>query len=445
MADWEWGLGYNTQLSGGFVKGEWTWVSGKAYSFTLSYDGQGNGTYTVSDNGSVLLSKAYTGSPGKLLRTGNALQAWVKTSPNIGLGAKVKLTVNSINGTVLNRTIQTLGNNLESFDAVTVEGQNLTTGFSLTGTVTLTFSGTIPYGSRLNFAITAGNTACTTQQQKQLGYVYSDHLDTPRLIHNAQGQALWIWDSDAFGTTTANENPSNLGTFNYNLRFPGQYYDQETKTHYNYFRDYDPATGRYIQSDPIGLGGGNNTYGYVGGNPVISIDTLGLWSTEAHNLILDRAFNGLSSFAIQAIKAGSAGADAAYNQLIGNPAVHAMRKPGESVESARQRACKFIDDRLKKYRQLMGSSRASVRYMAYFELGEAMHTIMDSTSPAHAGWQQWTAGDLLSSAGRNRISSHGDLRNSIEGARSLTPTLMQATLTRMSSILNGADCKCVLQ
>ena len=41
-----------------------------------------------------------------------------------------------------------------------------------------------------------------------------------------------------------------------NLRFPGQYYDQETGLHYNYFRDYDPSTGRYIQSDLIGLRGG---------------------------------------------------------------------------------------------------------------------------------------------------------------------------------------------
>lgn len=38
-ADWEWGLGYNTQLSGGFTKGEWAWVSGKAYSFSLTYEG----------------------------------------------------------------------------------------------------------------------------------------------------------------------------------------------------------------------------------------------------------------------------------------------------------------------------------------------------------------------------------------------------------------------
>jgi RHS repeat-associated protein len=66
------------------------------------------------------------------------------------------------------------------------------------------------------------------------------------------------------------------GLFEMPLRFPGQYYDQETGTNYNYFRDYDPSIGRYIQSDPIGLQGGLNTYGYVGGNAVGSVDPLGL-------------------------------------------------------------------------------------------------------------------------------------------------------------------------
>jgi RHS repeat-associated protein len=91
------------------------------------------------------------------------------------------------------------------------------------------------------------------------------------------GNTVWQWDGEAFGNTPPNENPNGAGNFTFNLRFPGQYFDVETNLFYNYYRDYDPATGRYIESDPIGLVGGLNTYLYGDANPISRVDPLGLW------------------------------------------------------------------------------------------------------------------------------------------------------------------------
>jgi len=87
---------------------------------------------------------------------------------------------------------------------------------------------------------------------------------------------MWTWNADPFGTDAANPNPSGAGPFAYNLRFPGQVFDGEAGLQYNYFRDFDPATGRYIESDPIGLNGGMNTYAYAAGNSINSVDNSGL-------------------------------------------------------------------------------------------------------------------------------------------------------------------------
>ena len=114
-------------------------------------------------------------------------------------------------------------------------------------------------------------------------YLHTDHLMTPRYATNTSGSTVWTWDSGAFGA----EAPTGSATVN--LRFPGQYYDGETSLHYNWNRYYDPATGRYISSDPIGLVGGLNTYLYAMANTLINFDPEGLYTlTDAEKSLEQR-------------------------------------------------------------------------------------------------------------------------------------------------------------
>src|SRR4249919_108579 len=86
-------------------------------------------------------------------------------------------------------------------------------------------------------------------------------LNTPRVIADSTGTTVWRWDQgEPFGNDVPNNNPSGAGAFDFPLRFPGQYFDRETSLAYNVMRDYDTGLGRYVQSDPIGLDGGLNTY-----------------------------------------------------------------------------------------------------------------------------------------------------------------------------------------
>lgn len=117
----------------------------------------------------------------------------------------------------------------------------------------------------------------------QLHYIEPDHLGTPRVvIHPVRNVAVWSWDlrGEAFGNNSPNQNPDgDASQFVFNLRFPGQRYDSTTGLNYNYFRDYDATTGRYVQSDPVGLHGGMTTYSYGGGTPILAIDIFGLKDT----------------------------------------------------------------------------------------------------------------------------------------------------------------------
>jgi RHS repeat-associated protein len=98
--------------------------------------------------------------------------------------------------------------------------------------------------------------------------ILTDQLGAPRKVLDPPGGAvIWLWDSkEAYGYQSPNEDPGSTGLlFHLNARMPGQELDAETGFFHNGFRDYDPASGRYVESDPLGLAAGWNTYAYVGG------------------------------------------------------------------------------------------------------------------------------------------------------------------------------------
>ncbi|RUL71050.1 RHS repeat-associated core domain-containing protein [Dyella choica] len=124
-----------------------------------------------------------------------------------------------------------------------------------------------------------------------IAYVTADQLGTARTIADGGGNSVWTWayQSNIWGEQA----PTSTG-YTYNLRFPGQYFDGETGLHYNHHRDYDPATGRYQQVDPLGFKGGQwSLYAYANGNPASYSDPSGLFVPPAPGsplaLALERA------------------------------------------------------------------------------------------------------------------------------------------------------------
>ncbi len=133
-------------------------------------------------------------------------------------------------------------------------------------------------GSLLREYLYLDNMRIASIDNGDLYHVHTDHLGAPLALTDSSGTVQWKGSYDPYGNVTVEVN-----NIDQTQRFPGQRYSAETGLHYNYFRDYDPEIGRYLQSDPIGLNGGMNTYGYVGGNPVNFVDIVGLYAEHTKN------------------------------------------------------------------------------------------------------------------------------------------------------------------
>ena len=151
-----------------------------------------------------------------------------------------------------------------------------------------------------------------------------------------------------------------------------QYYDQETGKHYNYFRDYDPATGRYIQSDPIGVLGGINTYSYVKGNPTAYSDERGLLATWDHHAITYNSAKKHGASDAQATALALAVVNVDKGTQTSRPEHtlhHAMVGDGQKAAQAAKALADFLNN-----------PNAS--------LADKIHASQDAAAPWHYG-QKW--------------------------------------------------------
>lgn len=191
----------------------------------------------------------------------------------------------------------------------------------------------VPIGSMLTLA------HCSVGGDRMIDwvtYLHADGIGTPRVGTDLMQNVVWRDDGEAFGETLPNQAvPSGAYPVIVNLRNPGQYFDQETGLFYNVARYYNPQTGRYIGSDPIGLVGGLNTYAYVGNNPTNLLDSSGLLPGDCYptqNLAGANAVNDINWQSIQSNTeyAGQVyrNADGTYSYTAAIPGTATASSPG---------------------------------------------------------------------------------------------------------------------
>jgi len=231
----------------------------------------------------------------------------------------------------------------------------------------------------------------------------------------------FLWRAEPLGTDAADNNPKGLGAFAFNLRFPGQYFDQESGLAYNLNRSYDASTGRYAQSDSIGLAGSINTYAYVKSNPLSYYDLNGLFIYPVHVWITNQALGGDTNYPLAGQVAGvdflPGGQDAE------NSFWHAM-SDGTHGQTAEEAGAAF-----KEYVQQQLASCTQEG------LARALHAIQDSFAGGHKDFQPWDGG---------RTHLHIPTSQHILADTFPSPDILDAAVQATRAVIErfNKECKC---
>ncbi|WP_411358752.1 RHS repeat domain-containing protein [Pseudidiomarina salilacus] len=154
-----------------------------------------------------------------------------------------------------------------------------------------------------------------------LYFVHNDHLGRPHKVTDDTKAVVWEADLQSFDRSVVS---SSIGALN--IGFPGQYWDNESGTWQNWHRDYDPSAGRYIQSDPIGLNGGLNTYAYVDSNPLLYSDPDGLSRKKMVGVVCLGMSVGAFAFDAAGVRT------AAMNAYENNPYAHGVEMLSQGMD-----------------------------------------------------------------------------------------------------------------
>jgi RHS repeat-associated protein len=215
-----------------------------------------------------------------------------------------------------------------------------------------------------------------TKQGGNYYFYQSDHLGTPQKLLATGGEVVWSAKAQAFGETAVD-----TSTVTNNIRFPGQYFDQESGLHYNWNRYYEPSAGRYLSYDPSTAKAGINRYAYVEMNPLNNYDNEGLFLSPHHYLF---GSLGVQPFlpkcpALISVPYMAMAADWypswGDSQSIANSCWHAMTPAGGDKSAAEECWRDRINSEMKKC-----TPRG---------LGNAMHSLQDAFAGGHKGFQEY--------------------------------------------------------